>query len=119
MLKKGEELVLKVILDNAYNNESCLISKESIVAFIGDEKIVSLDNVESVLSSLYSNDYIDLLLSSRKGEKLYCITLLKKGKNYAYEKKREIKMIKNKILLAIVGALVSFIVGRILVVLFN
>ena len=119
MLKKSEELVLKVILDNAYNNESCLISKESIVAFIGKENLVSLDNVESLLSSLYSNDYIDLLLSSRKGEKLYCITLLKKGKSYNEKKKQELKLIKNKIILAVICALVSFIVGRILVAIFN
>ncbi len=119
MLKKGEELVLKVILDNAYNNESCLISKESIIAFASKTDLVNENNVENILSTLYSNDYIDLLLSNKKGEKLYCITLLKRGKSYKEEKRREIKLVRNKILLAVIGALISFVVGRILVALFN
>ncbi len=119
MLKKSEELVLKVIKDNAFSNDSTLISKESIVAFIGDEKAVNISNIESLLKTLYASDYIDMLLTSKHGEEIYLITLLKKGKNYDLEKKGEISKIKNKILLAIVGALVSFIVGRILIALFT
>ncbi len=119
MLKKSEELVLKVIKDNALSNDSTLISKESIVAFIGNEKLVDVSSVESAVKTLYAGDYIDMLLTSKHGEEIYLITLLKKGKNYDVEKKGEIRKIKNKILLAIVGALVSFIVGRILILLFS
>ena len=119
MLKKCEEIVLKVISDNAFGGESCLISKESIVEFARNEKYVNLNNVEEILKSLYANDYIDVLISSKKGEKFYCITLLKRGKNYKEEKKKEISNVKNKIVLAIIGALVSFIVGRILIAIFT
>ena len=119
MLKKSDESVLKVINDNAFKEESCLISKESIVAFVGNEKLVNSNNVEEILNRLYASDYIDLLLSSKKDEKFYCITLLKRGKNFKEEKKKEFNNIKNKILLAMLGALVSFIVGRILIAIFT
>ncbi|MBO5888725.1 MAG: hypothetical protein J6Q58_01130 [Clostridia bacterium] len=119
MLKKEDESVLKVISDNAFSGESCLISKESIVAFVNNEKLVNDTNVEEILKNLYANDYIDLLLSSKKGETFYCITLLKRGKNYKEEKRAEISKVKNKILLAVIGAIVSFIVGRILIAIFT
>ena len=119
MLKKSYESVLKVISDNAFKEESCLISKENIVAFVGDGNLVNDSNVEEILKYLYVNDYIDLVFSSKKDEKFYCITLLKRGKNYKEEKRAEISKVKNKILLAVIGAIVSFIVGRILIAIFT
>ncbi len=119
MLKKSEELVLKVLKDNAFLGESLLISKESIVAFIGNQRLVNLANVDGILKKLYSADYIDLLPSSKRGEEIYLITLLKKGKTYAEEKRGEIGKIKSKIFLAVLGALISFIVGRILIAIFS
>jgi hypothetical protein len=118
MLKKKYESVLKVLNDNAYKGESLIISPSSIVAFCGNEKLVNDKNVEDVLKSLCSSDYIDMVLSDKKGETFYCITLLKKGKNYKQEKSQEIKNIKSRIILAVVCALVSFIVGKILIAIF-
>ncbi len=118
MLKKKEEMVLKIIKDNAYKGESIIISPSSIVAFVGNEELVSEQNVEEILKTLSTNDYIDLLISDKKGQKFYCITLLKRGKNYEHEKKLEISAIRSRILLAVVCAIVSFLVGRILLAIF-
>ena len=119
MLNKGEEQILKVIIDNAYEGNTCLISKSALIAFIGNEKLVNENNVENIINGLYANDYIDFILSNQREERVYCITLLKKGKNYNEVKKREFIAIRNKILLAVLGAVVSFIVGRILLLLFR
>lgn len=118
MLKKLEEKVLKIINDNAFEGNTCLISKSSLVAFI-NEKLVDENTIDNLINSLSASDYIDYIVTSRKGEIFYCITLLKKGKNYKEVKKREVGAIKNRILLAIVGAVVSFVVGRILLILFK
>ena len=119
MLKKKEELVLKVLSDNSYKGEACLIGKEAIVEFCKNEKIVNLNNVEEIVKTLYVNDYIDVVLSNKKNERLYCVTILKKGKNYKHEKTKEINAIKNRILVAVICAFVSFIVGRILFAIFK
>lgn len=118
MLKRKYEQVLKVLNDNAYKGESCIISPSTIVAFVGNEKVVNDKNVEEILTFLCSSDYLDMVLSDKKGEKFYCITLLKKGKNYRQEKSQEIKNIRSRIVLAVVCALVSFIVGKILLAIF-
>ncbi len=119
MLKKHEEKVLKVISDNAFEGNTCLISKSALLAFIGNDKIINENTIDDIINSLYTSDYIDYILSMQKGETVYCITLLKKGKNYKEVKKKEVNVVKNKILLAVVGAIVSFIVGRILLLLFK
>lgn len=119
MLKKCEEKVLKVISDNAFEGSTCLISKSAILAFIGKDRQIDENSLDGVINSLYANDYIDYVLSNQRGEDVYCITLLKKAKNYKEVKKREYLAVKNKILLAVLGAIVSFIVGRILLFLFK
>ena len=119
MLKKSEEKILKVITDNAFEGSTCLISKSTLIAFIDNDKLVSENNVDNLINSLYTNDFIDYIVSTQKGEVFYCITLLKKGKNYKSVKEKEYRAIKNKILLAVLGAIVSFIVGRILLLLFR
>ena len=118
MLKRNEEAVLNTILNNAYKNESCLITLPNIVAFIGNEKLVSNENIKSIIEKLSASDYIDFLVVNNNGEETYCITILKKGRNYSVEKKTEIAQIKRKVLLAVMGAVISFIVGKILFYLF-
>ncbi|MBO5926117.1 MAG: hypothetical protein J6Q38_00970 [Clostridia bacterium] len=119
MLKKSEELVLKVISDNAYKGESCLMSLSSVVEFIGNQKLVNEKNVFSIINDLYESEYIDLITTIKNDEKLYLFTLLKKGKNYKQEKVKEIRSVKNRIVLSIICACISFIVGRILIVIFK
>ena len=110
MLKKSEELVLKVISDNAYKGESCLMSLSSVVEFIGNQKLVNEKNVFSIINDLYESEYIDLITTIKNDEKLYLFTLLKV---------KEIRSVKNRIVLSIICACISFIVGRILIVIFK
>lgn len=119
MISKKHFLVLKVLNDNCILRDSCLIEADKICAFIGDEKLVSEKNVDFILKDLSRLDYIDLIKTNKKGCPIYCITLLKKGKNYKEERKKIVVDIKNKILLAILGGSVSYIVGKFLVMIFK
>ncbi len=119
MLNYSQRSVLKVINDHCIKRDSCLISPSNLIAFINQPKKVNKDNINSILQSLDSGDYVDVILTTQNGEPIYCITLKKKGKNYKQEYQNEISAIKNRIILAVLGACVSFIVGRILVLIFT
>ncbi len=119
MSNKRQRAVLKVVVDNCLNGDTCLMTNETIVAFCMQRKLVNLSNVKEVIKSLQLDGYIEVVYSSRKGEEIYCITLTSKGKNFKGEYKREIQSIKNRLLITILCACVSFIVGRILIALFS
>ena len=80
MLKRKYESDLKVLNDNAYKGESLIISPSSIVAFCGNEKLVNDKNVEDVLKSLCSSDYIDMVLSDKKAKLFTALLCLKRAK---------------------------------------
>ena len=118
MLNKKEILLLKVLSDNAVNF-SCLMTLDCIVAFASNLKILNDKNVKEVLLSLQSKDFLEYVITEKDSEKLYGITLLKKGKNYKLEQKKETAIIKRKVFLAVLGGVISFIVGRILIAIFK
>ena len=119
MINKKQRAVLKVVLDNCLNGDTCLLSNDAIVAFCGINKIVNSSNVKEIVKGLHLDGYIEVVYSSREKEEIYCITLTNKGKNFKAEYKREIQNIKNRLLITILCACVSFVVGRILIALFS
>lgn len=119
MLSKKERIILKIINDNCTQRSSCLISKENLIAFAGNVKLVNENNIESVLFSLINGEYVEIVTSKKEEKILYCITLKYKGKNYKEVYKKSIDGLKNKIFIAILCACISFIVGKILVFLFK
>ena len=119
MTNKRQRAVLKVILDNCVNGDTCLLSNETIAAFSNSQKLIDKISVKDVVKSLHLDGYIDVVYSARGEEEIYCITLTGKGKNFKAEYKREIQNIKNRLLITILCACVSFIVGKILIALFS
>ena len=117
MLNFSQKAVLKVIDDHCTNRDSCLLLPSAIVAF-ANSKRVSEENVYEILKSLEQGGYIDLILTSGKDGDMYCITLTSKGRNFKEEYKKSLNAIKFRLLLALLSACVSFIVGKILVILF-
>ena len=118
MLNSTQKAVLKVVNDHCQNRDSCLILPSKIVAFVGSKKI-SENNVFEILKGLESAGYIDLILTTAKDGDMYCITITNKGRNYKEEYKKSLNAIKFRLLLALLSACVSFLVGRILVLLFS
>ena len=58
--------------------------------------------------------YFDLVYSDRRGEKVFCITLLEKGKSYFRKEKIERQNLVKRFFLTIGFAVLSFLVGVIL-----
>lgn len=90
---------------------SFLVSPDDILAAgVG----IGRDELEKILENLCLDGYFDFILSDRKGERVYCISLTEKGKGYL----RSVKELKRSILLRVcltaVLAVMSFVIGVIL-----
>ena len=92
----------------------CLVSPSELLAMLPTRKKMTLERLEDLLQQLAFDQYFELLSSERKGEKMYVISLRANG--YAYKRcslqqKRSVAM---KMLLAILSAVVAFVVGLLL-----
>ena len=118
MLTKQENEVMGVIFDLCQGKDSCLISPVELIKNLPEKAVYDETKLNKILKSLELDDYFDIIHSDRKGDKIFCITLHTKG--FAY--KRTSQQIKRNLYLRIaltVGfAILSFIVGRILISLF-
>ncbi len=116
MLTRNEYEVLMVISENSVNGNSCLLSLKEIEELLKNSSKI---NVQKVLDDLYEKEYVDIVYTERKGTPVYCITVLKKGKNFKREKRSVYSALRFKIILAVVSAVVSFLVGKFLIFLFK
>ena len=92
----------------------CMVSALDIISVLPAKKNYTCDAVESIIYALHYDGYFDLILSERKGEKTYVITLKEQGfafKRNATQKQRDIYF---RIFLAFIGALATFVFGLIL-----
>jgi hypothetical protein len=77
------------------------------------------NNGKKVIESLSARGYLEVINTFKKGEPYYCINLTAKGRGYMAEYREEIKDIRFKLLVTALGAVVSFIIGRILFAIFS
>ena len=113
MLNKEENLVMAVIAKECSKKESLLISPNDLKSLVGGADF-TLDKLDKIISDLYTDGYFDLVLSERRGEKVYCIILTEKGKGYFRNKKLMKRNLIYRIGLSAALALFSFIIGMIL-----
>lgn len=114
MLNKQESEVMNAVYALCKERGICLISPTELIEMLPKKRRYSEEKLEKLLSALALDDYFELLSSERKGEKMYVISLRSSG--YAYKRcstqmKRDVAM---KLVLAIVSAVVAFVVGVLL-----
>ena len=119
MLSKNQRVVLRVLNDNCGARGSCLMSLSLISALCKPLKKITDESAEKVLTSLSVNGFIRLIKTYKKTEPYFCITLTEKGRNYKTLVKEGFLEIKNRLIIASLCAIVSFIIGRILFLIFN
>lgn len=119
MLSKKQIEILKIIKDNAQSSGSCLLSAPIFSELLFPRFKISANEVEKLILSLAVKGYIEVVNTFKKQEPFYCISLTAKGKNYQAERLEEVKEVRFRLTLAIVGAVLSFLVGRILFILFT
>ena len=119
MLSKKQLQLLKIIASNTECSGSCLLSAPIISQLCLPSVKISDEEVEKIILSLAVKGYIDVINTFKRQEPFYCISLTSKGKNFQVEHKEDIKEVRFKLTLAVIGAVLSFLVGRILFILFT
>ncbi len=116
MLNRVESKVMLALFSECKDKNAILISPTDLVKLI--DGTASESGVEKIMQDLSSDGYFDLVYSDRRGERVYCVTLLEKGKGYL----RNLKVMKRtlvfRLCVTIVLAFVSFIIGLILKAIF-
>ncbi len=94
--------------------DGCLVSPMDILSVLPSRKKYTPDDVEKILQDLKCDGYFDLILSERKGEKMYVINLKENGFQYKRTAKQKQRDVAFKIVLAFIGAAATFVFGIIL-----
>lgn len=119
MLNKQENEIMKVIYRLCENKGSCLISPLEILSMLPEKRKYTAEKIDKILRSLELDDYFDLISSDRKGERMYVITLHPSGAAYKRMNEQTRRSVVFKVALSVVCAIITFVVGRILVGIFS
>jgi hypothetical protein len=113
VLNKLEKAVMVILYDKCANKESALISPRQIIISLLPAFQVALTQLEKVMNNLVMDGYIDVINSTNKGNQIYCVSLKMKGiafkRDMMNAKKQTRYLLRQKILLAIVGVTVTLI----------
>ena len=114
MLNRRESEVMDTVYTLCHDKSVCLISPTELLSQLSPRRHYTEEELERILSALSMDDYLEMLSSERKGEKMYVISL--RGNGYAY--KRNSVQYKRGIMLkltwAVASAVIAFLVGVIL-----
>ena len=113
MLSRLESKVLISLIKASKERGAILISPIDLLKIVSAEHL-TLSQLETTLNNLSTDGYFDLVLSDRRGEKVFCITLLEKGKGYIRSESIEKRNLIKRFALTIGFAILSFLVGIIL-----
>lgn len=119
MLNRRESEVMRAVYGLCGGRESCLVSVYDILSMLPQRRGFTAEAVEKTLRALECDDYFDLVLSERKGEHMYVITLHRSGEEYRRDKQQVRRGVAFKIALSAAGAVVAFLVGLLLRTLFS
>lgn len=110
---------MDVIYDRCAKENCCLIDVAEISSLIHHKKKLSDKEIEQVVDSLEREDYFDVIRTDRKGKPVMCITLHGKGKGYKREKLQNKRSTEYRIMISVLCAVLTFAVGRLLVLIFS
>lgn len=117
MLTKTENKIMNYLFEVCKDKTSVLISPADLLAIVKEERFTLID-LENTVKDLSLDGYFDLIYSDRRGEPVYCITLLEKGKGFSRSKKVMRRNLAFRLGLTVSLAFLSFIIGLILKAIF-
>lgn len=120
MLNKKTKQLMKAIYYKAIEKDgACLISQNDLLSSMPYNFQFKKSELAPSLKALVSEGYFELIVTEKKGEDYYCITLQKPGYDFAYQIAKEKRQFKMKIVLTLLGAILSFIIGTVLKAIFT
>lgn len=114
MLSKQEDAVMSAIYSLCDGTDGCIVSALEILCLVSKKSKITRDKLDDIIIALKCDGYFEVIFSERKQEKMYVINLKEGGfayKRTAYQKRRDISF---KILLALIGAVATFLFGLII-----
>ena len=119
MLTKQENEIMNSVYRLCEGKGSCLVSPLEIMSMLPEKRKYTVERVDRILRSLELDDYFDIIESDRKGERMYVITLHANGVAYKRTSIQMKRSIAFKVALSVAGAIITFVVWRILVGIFS
>ena len=98
---------------------TCLVSPAEIASALSKKFVLSVAELDQIMSQLSDENYIDFVVSESKMGYYYCVTLKKKGISFEQDCKRQKKTFGLLLLRSLFLATVSFIFGLVLKTIFK
>ncbi len=114
MLNRRESEIMNAVYSLCRDEGVCLISPAELMSLLPAKRRYTQEQVEKILNSLALDDYFQLLSSSRKGEKMYVISLHANGYAFPRFNVQQRRNFAVKLGWAITSAIIAFLVGFIL-----
>ena len=113
MLENSKKRIIAFLTKLSKDRQSVLISPADLLANLNLNELKE-EGLEKKVVELSNEGFFDLIYSDRRGEKVYCITLLEKGKSYFRKERIERQNLVKRFFLTIGFAVLSFLVGVVL-----
>jgi len=114
MLSRRENEVMSAVYCLCDGTDGCLISPTDIMNLLPFNKKYTAERVESALTELKQDGYLDVIPSVRKGQKMYAISLKASGLAFKRNEKKRKQEVLYRLGMALFGAVATFIFGAIL-----
>ncbi len=119
MLDKNEKKVLIYLIENCSKKQVSLVKKEDIIKAMSKNFALSLATLDDIMLTLSKDGYIDYISSESKKGPAYCITLKNKALTFNKDQKKQKKYTYFLIVRTVGLAVLSFLVGILLKVIFT
>ncbi len=119
MLSHKEKIVMGIVFSKCKNGSNCLITVNEIMLELPKKMKLKPEEIEKIIHSLEADGYFEVVYSDRNGTPLMCVNLRVRGTNYRRESVTLRREIIKKILLGSIGAIATFVVGKILFFFFS
>ena len=110
---------MKYLVKVCPKKRTCLVSPNEIAASLSKKFVLSVSELDEIMTNLSNENYIDFVVSESKMGYYYCVTLKKKGLSFEQDSKRQKKTFGLLVLRSLFLALVSFIFGLVLKTIFK
>lgn len=118
-LNRRENEVMGAVFALSAGKERFLAAPSELLAVLPPRAGYNEEKLERVLRSLELDGYFDLISSERKGETVYVVHMHSAGLAYRRESLKRRRAIVFRWGVAAVGAVITFLIGVILKLIFN
>lgn len=118
-MNRKERLVMLYLCKVCPKKRTCLVSPSDVSAALSKKFVLSIAELDEIMTKLSDENYIDFVVSESKMGYYYCVTLKKKGQTYASDSKNQRRTFGLLVLRSLFLATVSFIFGLVLKTIFK